>query len=141
MAARVRIPLGVLVRLFTVWSRGEAGVHAGLSSRRSRVRVPSGPLNQKFEVVLQCEVAKCGEVVRNLCHSDEPFTGEERCTPEPTSKRAKRAEMACEAIEYGRVAQSAEHTPEKRGVTGSTPVSTTAKANAVTDMGAYGPYR
>ena len=33
--------------------------------------------------------------------------------------------MPCEAIKYGRVAQSAEHTPEKRGVTGSTPVSTT----------------
>jgi hypothetical protein len=27
--------------------------------------------------------------------------------------------------QHGRVAQLAEHTPEKRGVTGSTPVSTT----------------
>jgi hypothetical protein len=27
----------------TVWSCGEAGVHAGLSHRRSRVRVPSAP--------------------------------------------------------------------------------------------------
>ena len=28
-------------------------------------------------------------------------------------------------VRHGRVAQLAEHTPEKRGVTGSTPVSTT----------------
>lgn len=46
VAARVRIPLGVLTtgQLVTAWSRGEVGVHAGLSSRRSRVQVPSGPL-------------------------------------------------------------------------------------------------
>ena len=35
----------------SLWSRGEAGVHAGLSSRRSRVRVPSGPRVQMFTSV------------------------------------------------------------------------------------------
>ncbi len=52
----------------------QLGVHAGLSSRRPRVQIPSGP-----PVVF---------------HS-------------------------------GRVAQLVEHTPEKRGVTGSKPVPTT----------------
>jgi len=75
-------------------SRGEAGVHAGLSSRRSRVRVPSGPpLLAVFsvnETVVKATV----------------WFGNSRTA-------------------NGRVAQLAEHTPEKRGVTGSTPVSTT----------------
>ena len=57
------------------------GVHAGLSSRRSRVQIPSGP-------------------------------------PLPLFVRALR----------GRVAQLAERAPEKREVTGSTPVPTTEKA-------------
>jgi hypothetical protein len=53
------------------------GVHAGLSSRRSRVQIPSGPPG--------------------------PLLGPE----------------------IGRVAQLAERAPEKREVTGSTPVPTT----------------
>ncbi len=56
----------------------QLGVHAGLSSRRPRVQIPSGP-----PVVF---------------HS-------------------------------GRVAQLVEHTPEKRGVTGSKPVPTTQPLN------------
>ena len=95
VAARVRIPLGVQYRpVVSTRSRGEAGVHAGLSSRRSRVRVPSGPpLLAVFSVnktVVQATV----------------WFGNSRTA-------------------NGRVAQLAEHTPEKRGVTGSTPVSTT----------------
>ncbi len=91
VAARVRIPLGVR----THNSPGpvvKSGVHAGLSSRRSRVQVPSGPLQGRREAAL------CAERV--------PVLG----------------------ARHGRVAQLAEHTPEKRGVRGSTPRSTTEKA-------------
>ena len=109
VAARVRIPLGVrntviynLISAITImffndqsvefmsslWSRGEAGVHAGLSSRRSRVRVPSGP----------------------------PSMADRHCLVDQPEQSGGL---------HGRVAQLAEHTPEKRGVTGSTPVSTT----------------
>ena len=56
----------------------QSGVHAGLSSRRSRVQIPSGPQG--------------------------PSTG---------------------GRDFGRVAQLAERAPEKREVTGSTPVPTT----------------
>ncbi len=52
----------------------QLGVHAGLSSRRSRVQIPSGP-----------------------------------------------------PVSHGRVAQLAERAPEKREVTGSTPVPTTTR--------------
>jgi hypothetical protein len=41
VAARVRIPLGV--HITTTGPVVKSGVHAGLSSRRSRVQVPSGP--------------------------------------------------------------------------------------------------
>ena len=41
VAARVRIPLGVHIN--TTGPVVKSGVHAGLSSRRSRVQVPSGP--------------------------------------------------------------------------------------------------
>src|SRR5215212_152339 len=74
VAARVRIPLGV--RTYATGPVVKSGVHAGLSSRRSRVQVPSGPLTHLGGAA-------------------------------------------------GRVAQSAERPPEKRKVTGSTPVSTT----------------
>ena len=77
-AARVRIPLGVRRVNGPVV---QFGVHAGLSSRRSRVQIPSGP-------------QRAGTVTST--------------TP-------------------GRVAQLAERAPEKREVTGSTPVPTTTK--------------
>jgi hypothetical protein len=94
VAARVRIPLGVLTR--SHWSRGEVGVHAGLSSRRSRVRVPSGPLKSK-------------DLNRSSARS-----------------QTSNLRVGARSFSYGPVAQSAEHTPEKRGVTGSTPVWTTS---------------
>ena len=75
----------------------KSGVHAGLSSRRSRVQVPSGPL------------------------AHEPPQG------------------GRDAL--GRVAQLAEHAPEKRGVTGSTPVSTTPLPDPVRRGGAGYPRR
>jgi hypothetical protein len=89
VAARVRIPLGVQSdQVVSTRSRGEVGVHAGLSSRRSRVRVPSGPPSMADRHCLVDQPEQSGDL-------------------------------------HGRVAQLAEHTPEKRGVTGSTPVSTT----------------
>ena len=63
------------------------GVHAGLSSRRSRVQIPSGPL----------------------------WSNDHRRRPGNT---------------WGRVAQLAERPPEKRKVTGSTPVPTTRETPA-----------
>jgi hypothetical protein len=77
VAARVRIPLGVLVPQHTRHhtasapqqgtarprSRGEVGVHAGLSSRRSRVRVPSGPLGQPRKRLARCCPAWCRSTV------------------------------------------------------------------------------
>ena len=93
VTARVRIPLGVRNTYLNSWSRGEVGVHAGLSSRRSRVRVPSGPLGAA--------------------------EGRPRCVCGVISVPAHVA---------GRVAQLAERPPEKRKVTGSTPVSTTTGA-------------
>src|SRR5262245_16744833 len=43
VAARVRIPLGV--HIHATGPVVKSGVHAGLSSRRSRVQIPSGPHN------------------------------------------------------------------------------------------------
>ena len=65
----------------------QLGVHAGLSSRRSRVQIPSGP--------------------RTGAAPEDVFAG-----GYPVAR--------------GRVAQLAERAPEKREVTGSTPVPTTA---------------
>ena len=65
----------------------QLGVHAGLSSRRSRVQIPSGP---------RAELA----VAEGALGTDSLAT-------------------------RGRVAQLAERAPEKREVTGSTPVPTT----------------
>jgi hypothetical protein len=70
----------------------QLGVHAGLSSRRSRVQIPSGPLTV----------------------SPPTFFG---------STEALRFSVSSTA--QGRIAQLVERTPEKREVTGSTPVPTT----------------
>ena len=67
----------------------QPGVHAGLSSRRSRVQIPSGPPN------------------------DPRWRGS-------ASIRAGNGRL-----DHGRIAQLVERTPEKREVTGSTPVPTT----------------
>jgi hypothetical protein len=64
----------------------QLGVHAGLSSRRSRVQIPSGP---------------------------------------PPGNPVTAGKLG--AAHRGRVAQLAERAPEKREVTGSTPVPTTEK--------------
>ncbi len=93
VAARVRIPLGV--QHISPGPVVKSGVHAGLSSRRSRVQVPSGPLGGRRKAA---------------------FATERLVTP---------------ASRHGRVAQLAEHAPEKRGVTGSTPVSTTSRQTPV----------
>ena len=66
------------------------GVHAGLSSRRSRVQIPSGPPSRSTEMI--CRPVR----------------------PRATGRQ-------------GRVAQLVERAPEKREVTGSTPVPTTEK--------------
>ncbi len=66
----------------------QLGVHAGLSSRRPRVQIPSGP------------------------PTPPPFAG------------GRRRSLA-RGNGHGRIAQLVERTPEKREVTGSTPVPTT----------------
>ena len=73
----------------------QPGVHAGLSSRRSRVQIPSGPPSGRESVQIFPGAARVGH-----------------------NGRAGRGRV-------GRVAQLAERAPEKREVTGSTPVSTT----------------
>ena len=103
VAARVRIPLGVRRNCVEYISGPvvKSGVHAGLSSRRSRVQVPSGPQQRATRRRKMASGFSVGQPI--------PNTGVER-------------QIRCQ---HGRVAQLAEHTPEKRGVTGSTPVSTT----------------
>ena len=103
VAARVRIPLGVRRNCVEYISGPvvKSGVHAGLSSRRSRVQVPSGPQQRATRHRKMTSGFSVGQPI--------PNTGVER-------------QIRCL---HGRVAQLAEHTPEKRGVTGSTPVSTT----------------
>ena len=99
VAARVRIPLGVLsneqwcptvmqTSWSTAWSRGE---------------VEFTPACQAGGRGFEPRRDRSGESL-NGCHLDNQWLG---------------------GAHIGRVAQSAEHTPEKRRVTGSTPVSTT----------------
>ena len=87
---RVRIPLGVR-RQQDLGPVVQFGVHAGLSSRRPRVQIPSGP---------------------------------------PSSPSGRRPPSPSGAAGHGRVAQLAERPPEKRKVTGSTPVPTTTDDQA-----------
>ncbi len=103
VAARVRIPLGVHIN--TTGPVVKSGVHAGLSSRRSRVQVPSGPQRHR------CARAQRQRASGRVAQSAE----------RPPEKRKVPDEGD------GRVAQSAERPPEKRKVPGSTPGSTTRK--------------
>jgi hypothetical protein len=103
VAARVRIPLGVQSE--SVYISGpvvKSGVHAGLSSRRSRVQIPSGPQQGPL-------VAELRQVV--LLFWETSTSAEGSTNP------------------YGRVAQLAERPPEKRKVPGSTPGTTTKKSD------------
>ncbi len=82
----------------------QPGVHAGLSSRRSRVQIPSGPLSFESRVVWS------GCRSPSVCGATVPLAA-------IWSGPGNRAS--------GRVAQLVERAPEKREVTGSMPVPTT----------------
>ena len=83
----------------------QPGVHAGLSSRRSRVQIPSGPL-----------------LCRGWCSSAGPG-----CCGSPSGTTVSLAAIWSRPGNRasGRVAQLVERAPEKREVTGSMPVPTT----------------
>ncbi len=109
VAARVRIPLGVRREsVIHIWSRGEVW-----SSRR-----PVKP-----EVAGSSPVGTAAGGHSSSQDGGWLFCRNNGCRmPGSTSTRSSRRTRH----QHGRVAQLAEHTPEKRGVTGSTPVSTTS---------------
>ncbi len=100
VAARVRIPLGVLI-----WS---APASAGKAVRGPVVKWSS-------RRPVKPEVAGSNPV------------GTARNAAQPGGVAATGSGTVHRLPHNGRVAQLAEHTPEKRGVTGSTPVSTTTR--------------
>ena len=90
----------------------------------ARVRIPLGVLDQpglQFGPVVKWSSRR--PVKPEVAGSNPVGTASGRPAP---VRNGVAVRLRPTATPQGRVAQSAEHTPEKRGVTGSTPVSTTS---------------